>query len=412
MLKQFLSVCFLLGFCLTGNAQTNQLPYYVEQALQNSPLLKDYQNQVVINKYDSLLIRASFKPQVNGSSINNYAPTIHGWGYDAAITNGGAFATLVGINQALPNKKNLQSQFENIALQNQSIRNTSQVTEQDLKRSIIAQYITAEGSLEQLNVNKEISSLLAKEEVILKKLTQSNVYKQADYLAFLVTLQQQDLLVKQLAIQYKNDFNSLKYLCGITDTASVLLQNPDISLKPLPDINQSIYFKQFTIDSLKLVNNKKLAEIIYRPRVNLYADAGFNSTLAYSAYKNLGTSFGISLIVPIYDGQQKKLQYSKIDIEEKTRVNYATFFVSQYQQQITQLNQQLTETEDLISDIGKQLKYTQSLIEVNRKLLQAGEAKVTDYILAINNYINASNLITQNNISRLQIINQLNYWNR
>jgi len=412
MVKQFLLGFLLLVSCVKANAQTNQLEYYVQNALQNSPLLKDYQNQVALNKYDSLLIRAAFKPQVSGNSINSYAPTIRGWGYDGAISNGGGFATLVGVSQALPNKKNLQSQFENITLQNQSISNTSRLTEQDLKRSIIAQYVSAEGSLEQLNVNKEISGLLDREEIILKKLTQANVYRQADYLAFLVTLQQQDLLVKQLSIQYKNDFNSLKYLCGITDTAAVLLQSPDIRLKALPGIAQSIFFKQFTIDSLKLVNNKKLADIIYRPRVNLYADAGFNSTLAYRAYKNLGTSFGLSLTIPIYDGQQKKLQYSKIDIEENTRGNYQIFFVSQYQQQITQLNQQLTATEDLINDISKQLKYTQSLIEVNGKLLQAGEVKVTDYILAINNYINARNLITQNNISRLQIINQLNYWNR
>jgi len=30
----------------------------------------------------------------------------------------------------------------------------------------------------------------------------------------------------------------------------------------------------------------------------------------------------------------------------------------------------------------------------------------------VNNYLAAKNLLTQNNISRMQIINQLNYWNR
>jgi hypothetical protein len=397
---------------LIGHAQSNQLQYYIDNALHNSPLLKDYQNQAALNKYDSLLIKASFKPQVTGSSVNSYSPVIKGWGYESAITNGGGFATLVGVNKSLPNKKNLDAQFENISLQNQSIGNTSKITEQDLKRTVIAQYITADGSLQQLNVNKEISSLLYKEEAILKKLTQSNIYKQADYLAFLVTLQQQDLLVKQLAIQYKNDLATLKYYCGITDTSSVVLQEPGISLKPLPGISQSVFFKQFEIDSLKLSNSKKLVDINYRPRVNLYADAGFNSTLAYSAYKNFGASFGVSLIMPIYDGKQKQLQYSKIDIAEKIRASYQSFFTSQYQQQVAQLTQQLSATDDLIADINNQLKYTQSLIDVNGKLLEAGEVRITDYIVALNNYINAKNLITQNNINRLQIINQLNYWNR
>ena len=409
ILLLFSSFIVWCGLC---KAQTIPLQYYVDNALQNSPLLKDYQNQLELNAYDSLLIRASFKPQVTGSSINSYAPIIKDWGYDKAITNGGGFATLIGVNKSLPNKKNLATQFQNLDLQNKSLNNASQITTQDLKRTIITQYITAYGSLQQLSFNKGINLLLSKEETILKKLTQNNVYKQADYLAFLVTMQQQELLIKQLAIQFKNDIATLNYLSGLTDTATVILQNPDISLKPLPDIKQSVFFKQFEIDSLKLNNNKKLVDINYRPKVNLFADAGYISSLAYSPYKNFGTSFGFGLIVPISDGKQKKLQYSKIDIAEKTRENYQSFFTNQYRQQIAQLTQQLNATDDLITDINNQLKYTQSLIDVNGKLLEAGEARITDYILALNNYVNAKNLITQNNIIRLQIINQINYWNR
>ena len=412
MVKIFIAASILIGCFTNAKAQTNQLQYYIDIALQNSPLLRDYQNQVVLNKYDSLLLRAGFKPQVSGSSINTYSPVIRGWGYDAAITNGAGFASLVSVNKLIPNKKNTDAQFNNIKLQSQSITNAASISEQDLKRTIISQYITAEGSLQQLNVNKEISDLLTREEIILKKLTQSNVYKQADYLTFLITLQQQDLLVKQFSIQYKNDLNTLKYYCGITDTSTVILQSPEISIKALPGISQSVFFKQFELDSLKITNNKKLVDINYRPKVNLYADAGYNSSLAYSAYKNFGTSFGLSLIMPIYDGKQKQLQYSKIDITEKTRASYQSFFTSQYQQQISQLTKQLTAIEELITDINNQLKYIQALIDTDLKLFGSGEMKITDYILTLNNYINAKNLITQNKISRLQIINQLNYWNR
>ncbi len=392
--------------------QSNTLQFYIDNAVQHSPLLKEYQNQVQLNMYDSLLIRAGLKVQVTGTSVNTYAPVIKGYGYDNAISNGGNFATLVGINKPLLNQKNLNAQFQTISLQNQIAANTSQITAQDLKRSVIAQYITAEGSLQQLTVNQDISRLLSKEEIILKKLTQSNIYKQADYLAFLVTLQQQDLLVKQLSIQYKTDLGTLRYLSGITDTTTEMLQSPNIALTVLPGIEGSVFFTKFALDSLTLINSKRLVDINYRPRINLYADAGFNSSLTYQAYKNFGTSFGFNVVVPIYDGKQKKLQYGKIDVQEKTRSGYQQFFKSQYQQQVAQLTQQLSLTEDLIVSINNQLKYTQSLIEVNGRLLEAGEVRVTDYIIALNNFINAKNLITQNNISRLQIINQLNYWNR
>ena len=410
--KQIFFLYFFILLYISGNAQSNQLQYYIDNALLNSPLLKDIQNQAALNKYDSLLIRAAAKPQVTGSSFNSYAPVIKGYGYDGAITNGGNFNALLGVNWQLQNKKNLATQFENLQLLSLSLNNTSKINEQDLKRTIVAQYITAFGSLQQLNFNKEVALLLSKEEIILKKLTQGNIYKQSDYLVFLVTMQQQGLLIKQLSIQYKNDLASLNYISGLTDTSTVTLLNPDINFKPLSGISQSPLLKQFEIDSLKLTNNKKLVDVNYRPKVNLFADAGFNSTLAYTPYKNFGTSFGVNLIVPIYDGKQKQLQYSKIDIAEKTRKNYQSFFIIQSHQQIAQLTQQLFATEELIADINSQLKYTQSLIDVNGKLLETGEARITDYILALNNYINAKNLITQNNINRLQIINQLNYWNR
>ena len=69
-------------------------------------------------------------------------------------------------------------------------------------------------------------------------------------------------------------------------------------------------------------------------------------------------------------------------------------------------------TGDLIADIDEQVRYSQALIDVNGKLLGTGDAKIADYILALSNYLNAKNLLTQNYITRLQIINQINYWNR
>jgi outer membrane protein TolC len=393
-------------------AQKNQLKYYVGEAFANSPLLKDFKDQVESNTYDSLLIKATYKPQVTGSSYNSYAPVIKGYGYDGAITNGGNFNALIGVNKLLLNKKLTGAQFQNLQLQNQSLNNAAQLTEQDLKRTITAQYIIAYGDQQQINFNKEINILLLKEEVILKKLTQGNVYKQVDYLSFLVTLQQQELLIKQLEIQFKNDAATLNYLSGITDTSFVVLQDPELSLASLPDINSSVFLKKFAIDSLKLSNNRVLVAAAYRPKINLFADAGFNSSLAYSPYKNFGTSFGISASIPIYDGKQKKMQYSKINIAERTRNTYKDFFIKQYNQQVAQLNQQLKVTDDMITTINKQIKYAESLIQVNEKLLETGEAHITDYILALNNYINAKNLVTQHTINRLQIINQINYWNR
>lgn len=411
-MSKYLLLFILLAQGRAAFSQDNNLDFYLQRALQNSPLLKDYQNQVQSGQVDSQAIRVGYRPQVIGSSINNYAPVIGGFGYDNAISNGGHFTTLVTVTQTMVGRKHLDAQLETIRLLRQGITNSSKISEQDLKRSVTAQYIITYGDMQQLNFNREVYALLQKEEALLKDLAEKNVYRQTDYLAFLVTLKQEGLLVRQLQITFQNDHGTLNYLCGIVDTATASLQEPPIRLQSLPDVYNSVFFRQYHIDSLRLRNNRSLVDYGYKPKLSWYADAGFVSTLAYEPQKNFGNSFGFALTVPIYDGHLRKLQYSKLDIAERTRAGYKDFFTRQYNQQIAQLSQQLRATEELIGQINDQVKNSEALITVNGKLLGTGDAKIADYILALGSYLNAKNLLTQNNIIRLQIINQINYWNR
>jgi outer membrane protein TolC len=148
------------------------------------------------------------------------------------------------------------------------------------------------------------------------------------------------------------------------------------------------------------------------PKINVFADGGYNSDFMGQAYKNFGVSAGFGFVLPIYDGGQRKMQYKKLSLQEETRENYKAFFDVQYHQQIAQFNQQISENETLIAQIKDQTKYTESLIKVDTQLLQTGDLKIADLILAINNYLTIKNLMTQTVISRLQLINQLNYWNK
>ena len=407
MILFLILACFSTVWC-----QSKNLQYYIDVAMQNSPLLKDYSNQSSATQIDSLLVRANYQPQVTGNSINSYAPVVHGFGYEQAITNGGGFNAIVGVNQAFASKKNLGAQFRSIQLQRQGIENTSSISRQDLQKTITDQYITAYGTLQQLNFTRQINELLAKEETILKRLTEKNVYRQTDYLTFLVTLQQQELTAKQQQIQFRNDYATLNYLAGIFDTAAVDLGEPGLNVNALATPENSIFFRQFTLDSLQVINEKLLLDLSYKPKVGAYADAGYNSTLAYTPYKNFGTSIGLNLSVPIYDGKKRKLQYSKFNLAQATTNSYRDFAKNQYYQQIAQLKQQFTATEELIGQINSQINYSESLINVNARLLETGDAKIADLVIALNNYLTAKNLLTQNTISRLQIINQINYWNR
>ena len=403
-------LCLMMSsFCF---AQQKTLDDYLQVAVKNSPLLKDLNNQILSAQLDSVRIKAGLKPQVTAGSAGLYAPVIHGYGYSQAITNGQTLDALLSVNKSFISNGYLKAQYNGIGLQRDSLRNNIKLSEQDLRRTIAAQYIAAYGSLQQVKFNKEVVTLLSGEEDLLKKLTRNNVYHQSDYLTFLVTLKQAQLQLSQATLQYKTDFATLNYLTGITDTTVAELEKPALQRAINADKTNSIFFKQYALDSLRLLNTRKLIDYSYKPQIKAFADGGYNSDLTALYYKHFGTSVGFSLTVPIYDGGQRKLSYKKLSLEEESRKNYKSFFAQQYSQQIIQLNQQIDGYDNLIADINTQFKYSETLIKVDTKLLQTGDLRMADLILAINNYLTIRNLLTQNTISRLLLINQLNYWNR
>lgn len=150
----------------------------------------------------------------------------------------------------------------------------------------------------------------------------------------------------------------------------------------------------------------------YKPRVGAYVNSGYNSSLQYNAYKNFGFSAGLSVTIPIYDGHQKQMKYAQVDIRERTRQTNKQFFLNQYAQQVALLSQQMQAIDLLVNKINQQIKYAHTLIIANNKLLETGDILMRDYVIAINNYFNAQNLLTLNTIRRLRIVNQINYWNR
>lgn len=411
MRRSFL-ILFLSIIVVCANAQHRSLDAFIASGIAKSPLLKDLKNQKRGNSIDSLRIDAGYKPQVTASSTNTYAPTYKDWGYESAITNGANFSQLISVTKRLVSKENLNNQYEAINLQNESLEIAGKISEQDIRKSIISQFITTYGDQQQYTFNLDMLQLLSKEESILKTLTEKNVYRQTDYLSFLVTLKQQDLTISQLRLQLQNDIATLNYLSGINDTSFITLEKPEIEPTIQPEINNTIFTKQFILDSLKLKNSNAIIDFSYKPKVDLYADAGHVSTFQLDPYKNFGTGFGVSITMPIYDGKQKKMQHDKNAIAQETRAEYEQYFKSQYTQQIAQLVQQLQLTDQLIAQAKDQLKYSEALIEANKKLLVTGDARMADFILAIGNYLSSKNTITQTSINRLQIINQINYWNK
>lgn len=404
----------LLGFLFPGvlNAQQQNLDYYLRQGLQNSPLLKDYQNRLRSAQIDSLRLKATLGLQINASSINSYAPVIQAWGYDEVKTDIANVSALAGITREIIGNGNLRNKYQALHLQKQLTTIEGSLSEKDLRKSIISQYILAYGDQQQHMLDADVLAVLRQEEQIVNKLTEKGAYHQTEYLSLVVNMRQQEIRTAQSGIQSRTDLELLNAMCGINDTVCVRLSEPAIYITGHAEPHNTLFYRQFVTDSLKLVNANEQIKFEYRPKLSLYADGGYFSSLAYMPVKNFGMSAGFSLSMPIYDGGQRKMQHDQITISEETRKNYRNFFTSQYRQQIGMLSRQLSSQDQLIHQCTDQMAYAQTLIDANRELLSTGDISVTDYLLSVSNYYNAKNLLIENKLTKFRIINEINYWSQ
>lgn len=402
-----LLICFFKSF-----SQERDLNYFLQKAQNNAPLLTDLKNQINSNTLDSLINRANYKPLVTANILGNYAPVFKDIGYDSAVTNGQVLSGLVGVNKKIVQKGSRNTQAESYKLIKDALVLNKKVALKDLNKAITSQYITAAGSFEQIEYNSKIQNLLKEEASILKKLTQSSVYKQTDYLLFSSTVKQQEYTVLQYKQQYQNDLTLLNYLSGEVDTTNVILKKPVIALEIIQKNEKSIFMKQFEIDSLKFKNQGKLIDFSYKPQLSLLADAGYLSSFAITPYKNFGFSVGLGLSIPIYDGGQRKLLHEKNEVNSKTILAYKSNFKRQYEQQLQMLYQKLNQHLALEKQLQSQLVVTDTLVDAYKKLLLTGDVQITDYVIAIGNLITINNTISQNNINKLQTINEINYWSK
>jgi len=417
-LKKLFGIYIISLFPVCLFAQNDSVPrnidYYLDFAVNSSPLLKDYGNQVLASRLDSLAIRAQNKPQLNA---NGQALFIPGggpgqFGYDAAITNGGNYAAQVAATQNIFNKNLLKPQYQAVNLQGQALKNTSKLSEHDLRHNVTSQYINAWADQSQLQAAHQTLRIMKQQESLLKPLVQTGIMKQSAYLSFAMELQSQELTINQLHIQYEADLMTLNLLCGIADTSSkIRLQEPGLVKRTVRyDYFSSPVYMQYFIDSLQNINQKLLVDVRYKPHLSWMADAGFLSSTP-DLYLHPGVSVGLALVFPIFDGGQRKLDYQRVNLQEKTRLGYVSFYKDQYNSQFVLYNKQLKSTEMLNDKINAQLRVSGDLINMSSKELNTGDISVTDFILILRNNIDLRNSLTQNRVKEWQVINDMNYYN-
>jgi outer membrane protein TolC len=409
----FIRILLALSFlfpCLTVKSQDHSLEYFLQQGLKNSPLLKDIQIQIGSGKIDSMLIKAMNNPKVEFRGYAFYAPIINHFGYSEVLTNLANLTSVMSVSQPLFNKKTVAANILKNDIQKHNLANTVRLTENNLKKTITSQYLDIYATYSEISVNLELLSFAKDQGKILKSLTENGIYKQTDYLSFGIDIQGQELQIQELNLQFRRQISDLYLLCGLKDTGIFSPVKPELATPFRMNPENSPSFLRFYIDSLRITNENLLIDRNYKPSVSWFADAGLINNDPTVIYQNFGLSLGLNFTFPVYDGNQRKLNHQKLKAEEEIRVDYKLAFKQEYDQQLQQWKDELNLTEALLPAVREQVGNTEMLVKQEKELVNRGSGSITDYLIAVKNYLSVRKSLTQYEIRILQIRNEITYW--
>ena len=313
-------------------AQSSQsLEYYLVQAHDHSPVLKEIYNQQKFNLLKNDLNFAQYKKPLVGITgdylfapyfFNNGhiisitdAPDSKAIGYDVAVSNGGFYSIL--LNASFPLFKEGFAKtinFQN-AVQNQWLQNQIDVQVHEIDKSVTDQYIVIYQKQQLLHQLIVITEGIKDRKKIVEALVQKAILQQNDFqlLDIEISIRENDFL--QLRVSLNDAFMQLNNLCGIQDSMIFELIPPEISLSS-PKYQYS-FLDKYRLDSMSVMADQDIFNLKYKPQLDAFSNTGINAARAGNIPHNVGFSAGLHLGVPLYDGERKKvvIQQNKLLIE-------------------------------------------------------------------------------------------------
>jgi len=243
-----------------------------------------------------------------------------------------------------------------------------------------------------------------------KAMADRSIGKISDVTLLEIEYQSQIIAKSNLTQTLETDLMDLNLLAGINDTAIVVLEDPGIKLTSDVE-NKSNFLLTYTLDSLKIITEKKLNESNYKPQVALFINGGLNAVSYNEIWKKVGISTGFNITFDIYNGGQRDLNNKLADIKKVNLSNNKTMFLEQNSQRKRYLLKEIEGLNKLLEPLEKQLENYRLLLDLYRDEFVAGEVSLLDYINILKSYITFKNEIINNKNQQATIINEFNYWN-
>ncbi len=423
---KYLFFLLLLLLSLQSFAQNN-LDFYVNKALKNSPLLQKQNNENNILDLDIKLFEKIYNsPTVSLNANVIFAPIIstdnnntkfelasaganNYYGYDLGASNGGQYQALVSVNQPLFTKKYLEAQKSKTTILKEKYENQVVLTKLELKQAVTHQYILCIQSKKSIDNAIEINDILQTQIDEMKPMVNAGILKYIDLKWIEIALKNNQIEQERLKTEYQSNINALNLLCGIESNKIADLETIDLQLSN-PFQKNSVFINQYKLDSLMVQSDQKIANLKYLPQVNAFGDVGLNATYL-PTLNRLGFSVGMSLSWNLFDGHQQKLKEQQNQIKLENLKYDKAYFVNQNAIRKNSLLAQIQSLDKQLNLINQQLETYQNLLKLYQVELKEGLVSVLELKTVIKEIALQKQAKTNLILSKQIIINSYNYWN-
>lgn len=391
-------------------SQTRSLDYYVSNAIKNSPRINDQRGAIDSARLDIQLSKAKLtRPLITGTADYLYAPTYGKYGFDTNITDGGHYAALLNLEYPLLHFRKLAVQKHAGQAAERKSRYNIQLLGHEIRTSVTDQYISAYQNLAHVQYLEDIIKLLHKQKQVLQPLVQNG-------LIHVTELQQIDIKIQDLLIQkstaedeYRASLSQLNAMSGVNDSLTARIEPPQIS-RDTTRIDQSLFLRQFRLDSLQLALEKKVQDMKYRPDLSLMTSAGLDATQPSGLKHNYGYTVGLHFSALLYDGNQKDIQRQKITVAQRSIAGHRSHLENQRATRLQSLRAQLDHVKSQLASLSQQKKRYQNLLDTYNAELSSGDVSVIDYLSVVRDFLDFRDQQQQLQTTQYQLMNQYNYW--
>lgn len=429
MIRLFITLAITTIGCLAeyGQQTVKSISNYIETAKANSPLLKDYRNQLQIGQAELQQLKAMHtrsRLEMNGDYlfvpvlVREGGKTFFRWNeqdavdyydYDLGESSGHLYVGATW-TQPLLGYSSYKVAREQSRINMEIVRNNIHMEENQLERAVTEQYLLCLLDQTQMAFADSIDSLLKRQTDMVRRLAKDGLAKQSD-LCLLVVEREANADMRLSSLQsYHTHLMELNLLCGIDDTTDVVLTDAGLYLR-LPLDNGSLFTEQFRLDSLNTVASLRSFNLQYRPRLNLFVDGGIQTGSFSQWHRHFGWSAGMTFTWTLFDGKQKHWKERQAELQQQSIRIYRDHAEYQRSMRLRQCLSELDNYDRRRKVMAEQLAGYERVLSDYAREIEAGQVSVLDYLTVLRNKIQTERDVMLMRTNRQLVIAAYNYWN-